>query len=67
MITVIIKLLETTQPQFIGENNTQLLRKLLLEMLLRVPYNDVMRERSKRLMQVCGADYACCVAVCGVH
>ena len=52
LVNVALKILESTQPQFIAENNTQLLRKLMLEILFRLPYNEYMRQHSRRLIQV---------------
>ncbi|MFH4979685.1 hypothetical protein AB6A40_006394 [Gnathostoma spinigerum] len=44
-----LKLLQDTVPQFISENNTQQLRKLMLEMILRMSCHDIVKQFSKAI------------------
>ncbi|VDM39812.1 unnamed protein product [Toxocara canis] len=44
-----LKLFQDTVPQFIGENNTQQLRKLMLEMILRMSCNDIVKQFAKAI------------------
>uniref|UniRef100_A0A183C2W9 FAT domain-containing protein n=1 Tax=Globodera pallida TaxID=36090 RepID=A0A183C2W9_GLOPA len=52
LIRVFIKLLQETLPQFITENNTLQLRKLMLDLLLRLSANEMMKNYVKTLQQI---------------
>uniref|UniRef100_A0A914HGT5 Non-specific serine/threonine protein kinase n=1 Tax=Globodera rostochiensis TaxID=31243 RepID=A0A914HGT5_GLORO len=52
LIRVFIKLLQETSPQFITENNTLQLRKLMLDLLLRLSANEMMKNYVKVLQQI---------------
>ncbi|CAD6192581.1 unnamed protein product [Caenorhabditis auriculariae] len=47
-----IKLFSETTPQFIAENNTQLLRKLMLEVILRMSSIDAVKRFSRDLQKI---------------
>ncbi|CAI4222469.1 unnamed protein product [Auanema sp. JU1783] len=47
LIKVFVKLLTETQPQFISENNTHLLRKQILEIILRSSTHEAMKPHIK--------------------
>uniref|UniRef100_A0A914VHX2 Transformation/transcription domain-associated protein n=1 Tax=Plectus sambesii TaxID=2011161 RepID=A0A914VHX2_9BILA len=51
LIRAFLKLFNETVPQFIGENNTQQLRKLMLEMTNRMPCNDYLKQYGKAIQQ----------------
>merc|ERR1712136_74461 len=48
-----IKLLQETEPQFISENSTQQLRKLVLDIIHRIPTNDHLRPHVKHVLNLC--------------
>ena len=48
-MTVFIKILLDGEPQFIAEQNGQQLRKLLLEMIHRLPVNESLRVHQKNI------------------
>jgi transformation/transcription domain-associated protein len=52
LIRVFIKILHETTPQFIAENNTLQLRKLILELLYRLSSSEIMKSYSKNLQQI---------------
>ncbi|GMT15606.1 hypothetical protein PFISCL1PPCAC_6903, partial [Pristionchus fissidentatus] len=51
LVRCFLKLFSETSAQFIAENNTQQLRKLMLEIILRTTGHDVMRHFSKQIQQ----------------
>uniref|UniRef100_A0A915MMJ1 Uncharacterized protein n=3 Tax=Meloidogyne TaxID=189290 RepID=A0A915MMJ1_MELJA len=52
LICIFMRLLQETSPQFIAENNTLQLRKLMLELLFRLSSNDVVKSYGKSLQQI---------------
>nr|XP_018666778.1 transformation/transcription domain-associated protein isoform X1 [Ciona intestinalis]XP_018666779.1 transformation/transcription domain-associated protein isoform X2 [Ciona intestinalis] len=48
-----IKLLQDGEPQFISENPSQQLRKLVLDILHRIPTNDHLRPHVKNILNLC--------------
>lgn len=51
-ITTFLTFLETTEPQFISEKPCQKLRKLILEMIHRLPALDALREHVDRIIKI---------------
>lgn len=51
-VTTFLNYLESTEPQFISERPCQKLRKLILEMLHRLPAVDALREHVTRMMKI---------------
>lgn len=51
-ITTFLNYLETTEPQFISEKPCQKLRKLILEMIHRLPAVDALREHVTRIIKI---------------
>uniref|UniRef100_A0A915D5E6 Uncharacterized protein n=1 Tax=Ditylenchus dipsaci TaxID=166011 RepID=A0A915D5E6_9BILA len=49
LLRAFLKLLQETSPQFIAENNTLQLRKLMLELLLRMSTNETVKHYSKNI------------------
>lgn len=52
MITAFLNYLETTEPQFISEKPCQKLRKLILEMIHRLPAVDALRDHITRIIKI---------------
>ncbi|VDO79269.1 unnamed protein product [Soboliphyme baturini] len=50
LVKAFLNLLRDTNPQFIGENNTQQLRKLVLEMFYRMPCSEQLKPYSKVIL-----------------
>lgn len=51
-ITTFLNYLETTEPQFISERPCQKLRKLILEMIHRLPTVEALREHVNRILKI---------------
>ncbi|TMS35228.1 hypothetical protein L596_002676 [Steinernema carpocapsae] len=50
MMRIFLKLFGDTTPQCVSENNTQMLRKLMLEMILRLSYTEAVKNCAKSLI-----------------
>ncbi|VDK71443.1 unnamed protein product [Litomosoides sigmodontis] len=50
LLRTFLKIFQDTVPQFIGENNTQQLRKLVLELILRMNCNEIVKQYSKLIL-----------------
>lgn len=51
-ITTFLNYLETTEPQFINERPCQKLRKLILDMIHRLPAVEALREHANRIIRI---------------
>uniref|UniRef100_A0A0N5ASH3 Non-specific serine/threonine protein kinase n=1 Tax=Syphacia muris TaxID=451379 RepID=A0A0N5ASH3_9BILA len=49
LLTAFMKIFQDTVPQFISENNTQQLRKLMLEIILRMACNETVKQFAKTI------------------
>uniref|UniRef100_A0A1I7ZRA5 FAT domain-containing protein n=1 Tax=Steinernema glaseri TaxID=37863 RepID=A0A1I7ZRA5_9BILA len=47
LLRAFLKLFNDTQPQCVSENNTQMIRKLMLEMILRMSFSEAMKSFTK--------------------
>ncbi|KAK6104161.1 FAT domain family protein [Brugia pahangi] len=50
LLRTFLKIFQDTVPQFIGENNTQQLRKLILELILRMNCNEIVKQYAKLIL-----------------
>ncbi|VDK69125.1 unnamed protein product, partial [Onchocerca ochengi] len=50
LLRTFLKIFQDTVPQFIGENNTQQLRKLILELILRMNCNEIIKQYAKLIL-----------------
>ncbi|VDM94952.1 unnamed protein product [Thelazia callipaeda] len=50
LLRTYVQVLHDTVPQFIGENNTQQLRKLILESILRMNCNDIIKQYTRAIL-----------------
>ncbi|MCP9261857.1 Transformation/transcription domain-associated protein [Dirofilaria immitis] len=50
LLRTFLKIFQDTVPQFIGENNTQQLRKLTLELILRMNCNEIIKQYAKLIL-----------------
>ncbi|RWS26862.1 Transformation/transcription domain-associated protein-like protein, partial [Leptotrombidium deliense] len=51
-VKVFLKILNETEPQFVAEHNGQQLRKLILEIIHRLPVNDSLRPHVKSILSL---------------
>jgi transformation/transcription domain-associated protein len=51
-INIFVRLLQEGEPQFISEHNMQTLRKLILEIIHRLPTNEALRPHHKNILSL---------------